>query len=601
VPEPFWRLEQVGLRGRVGPLTLEIQRGATAILGHSGAGKTSLCNLLAGFERPDSGHVTANLPRAEGRLPLYWAPQDALWPRMSVREHLAAVAPPTPKLSVDAVLSAFGLSERAAARPHELSAGERARLSVARAIASEAAALVLDEPFAHVDPGMHPECWRLLFAFARDLGSSLVYATHEPAWVLGCADAVICLRRGAAIAVGRPEELRERPASPEVALCFGEAAWFAPAEAKSWLADGALADGGCARPERLAVVPDERGSALVREHARHGAVARSALEHASTGEIRRFAHRPDHPLAIGQRVALRVLALALLAVLGSCGKQAAELHFTPQTIVLPIDGKVQPAPRGLALTSAGELLVLDTVGRILVYDHAGKLLRQWRMPAWDVGRPEGIVELHDRRIAVADTHYHRIVFFDHDGKVLETRGSEGSGPGQFIYPISVAEDPDGDLYVSEYGGNDRVQKFDPTGKFLCQFGGFGTGHAQFQRPQHVCWRDHKVYVSDALNNRVHVFTDAGQYVGVLGDGVDHPADMRFPYGLWAAPDGDIWITSYSGGSIERFDGDGRLTGAFGHGGRDVGEFATPWALIGDGQGTMWVCDTGNRRLVELLP
>jgi hypothetical protein len=411
---------------------------------------------------------------------------------------------------------------------------------------------------------------------------------------------VICLRRGAAIAVGGPEDVRERPASAEVALCFGEAAWFAPAEAKAWLG-GALADGGCARPERLAIIPDDSGPALVREHAHHGGIARSAVELTATGEVRRFAHRPDHPLVVGQRVALRLVALLVLAFLASCGKQAQTLAFTPKTIVLPIDGTVQPAPRGLALTRGGELLVLDTVGRILAYDHAGTLLRQWRMPAWDVGRPEGIVELHDGRIAVADTHYHRIVFFDHDGKVLEMRGSEGNGPGQFIYPISVDEDPDGDLYVSEYGGNDRVQKFDRSGTFICQFGGFGTGRAQFQRPQHVAWRDHRVYVSDALNNRVHVFTDAGQYVGVLGEGLEHATDMRFPYGLWAAPDGALWITSYSGGSIERFDADGRFTGSFGQSGRGDGEFATPWALIGDGKGTMWVCDTGNRRLVELLP
>ncbi len=148
--------------------------------------------------------------------------------------------------------------------------------------------------------------------------------------------------------------------------------------------------------------------------------------------------------------------------------------------------------------------MLDNVGRVLVYDPDGKLLRQWWMPDYSVGKPEKIFQFRSGRLGVADTHYHRVVFFDPEGNVLSKHGSLGREPGQFIYPVAVVEDDDENYYVCEYGTNDRVQKFDKAGNFLLQFGSFGTEQGQFQRPSGIVWRDHKVYVVDAFNSRIQV-------------------------------------------------------------------------------------------------
>jgi len=79
------------------------------------------------------------------------------------------------------------------------------------------------------------------------------------------------------------------------------------------------------------------------------------------------------------------------------------------------------------VSPGGEVYAVDNVGRVLVYDRGGKLVRQWKMPEVDVGRPEGICVFKDGTVGVSDTHYHRIVFFDPQGRVLKMMGRLGGG------------------------------------------------------------------------------------------------------------------------------------------------------------------------------
>ena len=207
--------------------------------------------------------------------------------------------------------------------------------------------------------------------------------------------------------------------------------------------------------------------------------------------------------------------------------------------------------------------------------------------------------LRDGRIAVADTHYHRVVLFAADGTVSALFGSEGMGPGQFLFPVGVATDPGGNLYVSEYGGNDRVQKFSPALRPLAVFGGFGIQAGRFQRPQGLAWHEGKVFVADAMNNRIQVFHDDGTFIGVVGG--EHPPELDLPYNLALAADGSITAVEYSGNRITRLDGAGAIIGRYGRAGAGEGQFSTPWGMTVDGHGRVWVADTGNRRLVELHP
>ena len=176
-------------------------------------------------------------------------------------------------------------------------------------------------------------------------------------------------------------------------------------------------------------------------------------------------------------------------------------------------------------------------------------------------------------------------------------GEYGREPGQFIYPVSITQDDDENYYICEYGENDRVQKFSVLGEFLLEFGSFGTSPGEFQRPSGIVWHDRKVYVADAINNRVQVFSDRGEFQGILQNG-QQALRLHYPYDLAKDATGRLYVVEYGAGRIACFDLTGQLLGRWGEIGPGKGQLATPWGLA-VGTDTILIADTGNRRLVEI--
>lgn len=599
----LWQLSAVGLEGqtraapRLDEVTLEIPAGITAVMGYSGAGKTSLLNLLVGFERPARGVCHFRADNSRERLALFWSPQDGgLWPHLTAREHLQRVG------GNDELLNQFDLSHRASAFPGELSQGEKSRLAVARALASRAAVLVMDEPLAHVDGQRVGRYWQVILKQIADAGSSLVFATHVPRMVLAHAQRVIYLDRGRALYHGEVADLYWRPPTPQLARGLGECNWFEPHETGPWL--GAPGDQSRAlRPEQVTLVPDDAGPTVVESSLFQGDIAEVTLRHDTAGQ-RLVYHRPTsaNGLHAGDRVSLKLLLLVVLIfMLGGCdGGNEPALNVREVRIWrMPPDDRALPAPRSVNRGPDGTLIVLDTAGRVLFFGPDGELVRQHRMPTNEAGNPEGVCLLHDGRIAVADTHYSRVVIFDDQGQVQSMFGQRGEGPGAFIYPASIVQDDDGNLYVAEYGGNDRVQKFTSDGEFILQFGKVGAGPGEFQRACGLAHHQGVLYVTDAINNRIQRFDRDGNFLGVLGGTA--PAALHYPYSACVGNDHDLYVIEYGAGRITRLGLDGRLLGRFGAAGRGIGQFSTPWGIgipAADRHGVI-VADTGNRRLVEL--
>ena len=601
----LWQLEGVGLGQRLRDITLRIESGVTAVLGHSGAGKTSLLNLLVGFEKPDAGKLLTEFNRGSHRISLFWVPADGgLWPHLTVAEHITAVTEENAgqETETNRWLEEFDLTHRRASRPDTLSAGEQSRLSVARALAADAAVLVMDEPLEHVDPSRVGKYWQIIRRYLAEKNNSLIFATHSPRPVLAEAQRVICLRDGCVHYDGEVETLYWHASSPDLAGCLGEANWLEPEASRLWLRREEPA-ARCFRPEQISVQPDEQSPLVVESSRFQGAVAEVEVRHEPTGAVRTFYHRPSsNHLARGTRIVLKTLVCLLLCLHVVGCRQSSSGPAIPVAQVhlwsVPPEGLLQPAVRSLTIGNHGEVIALDTAGRVLVYAADGSIARQWRMPDCKIGKPEGVCVLRDGRIVVGDTHYHRVVVFAPDGQTFKTFGKEGQGPGEFIYPVAVTKDAQENLYVAEYGSNDRVQKFTSDGKFLLAFGGFGTKPGEFQRPSGLVWRDGKIYAADAFNNRIQVFTDAGKFLKIL-DSTEQPLALRLPYDLKLGADDTLYAVEYGAGRMTKFDLDGRLLGRFGTTGSGAGQFATPWGIAVDAQKRIYVADTGNRRVVEL--
>ncbi|HEY1067515.1 MAG TPA: hypothetical protein VGE52_15440, partial [Pirellulales bacterium] len=180
--------------------------------------------------------------------------------------------------------------------------------------------------------------------------------------------------------------------------------------------------------------------------------------------------------------ASRLFALLLLLTAGGCTGGSATGNDPPELIYGRLgmsEGRFLK-PRAIAIDQADRIYICDTTARIQVFDTTGKYLRGWQTPVWANGRPTGLGVDRGGRILVPDTHYYRVLIYSDSGELLQTiGGTQGPGPGEFGWVTDCEQDAEGNLYVSEYGEWDRVQKFTRDGKFIRQWGGHGVERGQF--------------------------------------------------------------------------------------------------------------------------
>jgi iron(III) transport system ATP-binding protein len=200
-----------------------------ALLGPSGSGKTTLLRAIAGFERPDSG--TIRIAGREVVGPGTWVEPEhrrvgmvfqhgALFPHLTAAANVAFGA--TRERSGE-LLELVGLAHRARAFPHELSGGERQRVALARALAADPAVVLLDEPFASLDPALRESLRGEIADILRSAGATALLVTHDQAEALSLADRVAVMRAGSIEQIGAPDDVYLRPRSRWVAEFVGEA------------------------------------------------------------------------------------------------------------------------------------------------------------------------------------------------------------------------------------------------------------------------------------------------------------------------------------------------------------------------------------------
>jgi ABC-type Fe3+ transport system permease subunit/DNA-binding beta-propeller fold protein YncE len=296
-----------------------------------------------------------------------------------------------------------------------------------------------------------------------------------------------------------------------------------------------------------------------------------------------------------RRSALPIVAIALLIIAGcDDGKQPEAIWF--ETGVGP---NQTVYPRGICYSKKDDCFFLvDRMARIQRINHDGKTINEWRMPNWERGKPTGLSVGPDGNVYIADTHYARVAVYSPTGQFLKDWGTFGREPGQFIYPTDVAFDKSGNIYVSEYGDNDRIQIFDPnTLKVIRTIGHFGQEDAQFARPQSMVIDDETLYVTDACNHRIAVFNINGTFLRHIGSIGTSLGQFRFPYGLDEDTHGHLIVTEFGNNRVQLIDKQtGKGLATWGLAGRESGQLAYPWASAVDRNGRIVTVDSGNNRL-----
>ncbi|MHB1034427.1 MAG: NHL repeat-containing protein [Pirellulales bacterium] len=264
------------------------------------------------------------------------------------------------------------------------------------------------------------------------------------------------------------------------------------------------------------------------------------------------------------------------------------------------DGRLQK-PRAMAIDDEDHLYLVDMTARIQVFTADGEFLRGWRTPDHQIGKPTGLTIDHQGRVLVADTHYYRVLVYSSFGKLLKTiGGTRGSGPGQFGLVTDAEEDSQGNLYISEYGEWDRIQKFSPAGKYLLEWGGHGSEPGQFMRPQNLAMdKDDHLWVADTCNHRIQVFDSQGKLLRIWGRQGSAPGELCYPHDLVLDGQGCVYVCEFGNHRIQKFTLDGRSLGTWGAVGRGEGQLFNPWALVRDSQGRIHVLDTNNHRVQRI--
>ena len=162
-------------------------------------------------------------------------------------------------------------------------------------------------------------------------------------------------------------------------------------------------------------------------------------------------------------------------------------------------------------------------------------------------------------------------------------GSKGSGNGQFDNPMGVAIAPSGNIVVADTG-NDRVQVFDHTGKFLSKFGGnhaillatdVGSGQGKFWFPRAIAISPAgEIVVSEALNNRVQVFDREAKFLRLFGNKGRGNGNLDNPTGVAITASGNIVVADEKNYRIQVFNLEGKFFDQFGNEGAGDGHFFT---------------------------
>ncbi|HTU26232.1 MAG TPA: peptidyl-alpha-hydroxyglycine alpha-amidating lyase family protein [Pirellulales bacterium] len=276
---------------------------------------------------------------------------------------------------------------------------------------------------------------------------------------------------------------------------------------------------------------------------------------------------------------------------------------------------------GVATDSLDRVFLFTrTPNRLRVFDREGKYLHTWHDVPFV--RPHGIHIGPDDTVYLTDDSDHTVRRLTPEGKLLMTLGLSGRpsdtgstgfdyrtirrAAGPFNLPTNVALSPDGEIYVSDGYGNARVHRYSPDGRLLQTWGEPGAGPGQFHVPHGIAVdRQGIVYVADRENSRLQRFTSDGKFI-------DQWTDVARPCEVFIDREGRVFVAELGyyagmfpgnvppspdapGGRLSIFSPAGELLARWGGGANPcaAGDFWSPHDVWIDSRGDFYVCEVNH--------
>lgn len=250
---------------------------------------------------------------------------------------------------------------------------------------------------------------------------------------------------------------------------------------------------------------------------------------------------------------------------------------------------------GIAIDSKGFLVISHRGPRpILIYDPSGKLVHMF-------GDSE-LTAVHGTRVDAEDnvwvTDYvnHTVIKYSPTGKVLLLLGKRdvpGNDNSTFNRATDVAVAPNGDFFVSDGYGNNRIVKFKQSGDFVKTWGVKGKGEGELNLPHCVQFDAlGLLHVADRENDRVQVFDQEGTFVRSYGGFA--------PFGMCIAPDQTLFVADGRAHECLHMTLSGKVLSDWGSQGSKPGQFQLPHCIVVDRNGNVYVGEIGGKRIQRFV-
>ncbi len=263
-------------------------------------------------------------------------------------------------------------------------------------------------------------------------------------------------------------------------------------------------------------------------------------------------------------------------------------------------------PAKVRVTYQVRLKYTFTIGPKVAYE----VIRMWGKFGADEGRfyypvsialdAQGNVYVTDNGLLLDDEvkiigRMSRVQKFDRQGYLMAAWGSHGQDDGQFIAAQGIAVDTEGYVYVAD-GRAARVQKFSPQGEFVAKWGSKGNEPGQFGGVMmHLALApDGSVYVSDQGSHRIHQFDREGNFLTMWGSNGSAEGQLSRPQGIAVDSQGQVYVADSGNNRIQKFDAGGSFLQQWGSRGDDDGQFKVPRGIAVDAADYVYVCGADVR-------